>query len=65
MPPDPWKATEARAQYAAERAVDDPVRLRQAARIFRVALSRGLVDRDGNVIDIRQARRDRAAEAAR
>jgi hypothetical protein len=62
--PDTRKATEARALYAAQRAVDDPIRLRQAARIFRVALNRGLVDRDGNVVDISQVRRDRAAEAA-
>jgi hypothetical protein len=33
-------ATEARAQYAAERAVDDPRRLAQAARIVRAALAR-------------------------
>jgi hypothetical protein len=34
-------AVEANQQYAAERAVDDPVKLERAARIIRVALRRG------------------------
>lgn len=33
-------ATEAVKQYAAERAIDDPVKLARAARIVRVALER-------------------------
>lgn len=33
-------ATEATKQYAAERAVDDPVKLARAARIVRAALAR-------------------------
>jgi hypothetical protein len=33
-------ATEAVKQYAAERAIDDPVKLAQAARIIRTALAR-------------------------
>lgn len=33
-------ANEANRQYAAERAIDDPVKLAKAARIIRVALAR-------------------------
>ena len=33
-------ATEAVKQYAAERAIDDPVKLARAARIVRIALAR-------------------------
>lgn len=53
---DTGPATEASAQAAAERALADPVKLRRAARIFRTARQRGLVDADGNVLtDIEQA----------
>jgi hypothetical protein len=47
---DTGPATEAYAQAMAERAIADPVKLRRAARIFRAARARGLVDADGNVI---------------
>lgn len=46
----PAAATEALQHYAAERAIDDPVKLAKAARVFRLALARGLVDTAGNVI---------------
>lgn len=55
-------ATAAAAHRAAERATEDPAKLARAARVFRVALARGLVDRDGNVIDHQQRARDRAAD---
>jgi hypothetical protein len=45
------KATEAYANRCAERAVLDPIRLRQVARQFRAARARGLVDGDGNVVE--------------
>jgi hypothetical protein len=35
-----YAATEANQQYAAERAIDDPVKLAKAARIVRAALAR-------------------------
>lgn len=44
-------AREVRFTKAAEKATNDPVKLRHAARIFRAALARGLVDRDGNVLE--------------
>jgi hypothetical protein len=52
----PAKAREARAEYAAERALNDPLKLKMAARIFRAARARGLMDAEGNVLeDIEQA----------
>jgi len=45
------KATEVFAERAAARAVEDRVKLARAARIFRHALQRGLVDRDGHLVD--------------
>jgi hypothetical protein len=48
---DTRAATEAAAQRAAERAVTNPAKLAKAARVFRVALTRGLVTPDGEVIE--------------
>lgn len=39
-------ATEAVQQYAAERAIDDPVKLARAARIVRIALARQRITLD-------------------
>jgi hypothetical protein len=39
-------ATEATKQYAAERAIDDPVKLQRAARIVRLALARQRISLD-------------------
>lgn len=47
----------------AERAIQDPKRLRYAALMFRCALARGWVDRDGHVLDQQAQRRERAADA--
>jgi hypothetical protein len=55
------RAQEARLQQAAEKALRDPIRLRMAARIFRAARQRGLVDPDGRVIE--QGRGNGSAEA--
>lgn len=47
----PVEATEASAQAAAERAINDPKKLARAARQFRAALARGLVTPDGHLVE--------------
>lgn len=47
---DTRAATEAAAQQAAERAVEDPAKLRKALRVYRVAAARGLVTPDGHLV---------------
>jgi hypothetical protein len=44
------KAQRVRLDQAAEKALQDPIKLRWAARMFRHALARGMVDRDGNIL---------------
>jgi len=45
------KAQEIRLQRAAEKALDDPIRLRMAARIVRTAKQRGLVGDDDHPVE--------------
>jgi hypothetical protein len=49
------RARDAQQHNAAVRAADDPKELARVARIFKVALARGRIDRDGNVIEPEQA----------
>jgi hypothetical protein len=52
MPPGNMApAHEANRRYAAERAVNDPDKLDRALRMFRIALARGLVTPDGELVN--------------